>query len=162
MMNLLEVFGGTSLAFLGAGLSAILCCCGSAKGTGMVGEASAGLLCEDPSQFSKCLMLQVIPGTQGLYGLVIAFYALLQMGAFSGTHLDLTITEGLRFFIACLPMAIGGLVSAIFQARVAASSINIVAKKPNDWSKGMILCVTVEFYAILSLLASFLMLLYIR
>lgn len=162
MNSLLELFGGTSLAFLGAGLAAALCCVGSARGTGMVGEAGTGLLCEDPSQFSKCLILQVIPGTQGLYGLVIAFYALLQMGAFGGTHLDLTVTEGLRFFVACLPMAIGGLVSAIFQGRVAASSINIVAKKPNDWSKGMILCVTVEFYAILSLLASFLMLLYIK
>lgn len=162
MLSFLELIGGTSLAFFGAGLAALLCCIGSAKGTGMVGEAGAGLLCEDPAQFSKCLILQVIPGTQGLYGLVIAFYALLQMGAFAGTHLSLTVTEGLRFFIACLPMAFGGLISAIFQARVAAASVNIVAKKPNDWSKGMILCVTVEFYAILSLLASFLMLLYIK
>ena len=43
------------------------------------------------------------------------------------------------------------------RARVAAASVNIVAKNPNDWSKGMVLCITVEFYAILSLLASMLM-----
>jgi V/A-type H+-transporting ATPase subunit K len=41
---------------------------------------------------------------------------------------------------------------------VAAGSINLLAKKPNDWSKGMVLCITVEFYAILSLLVSLLML----
>ena len=61
---------------------------------------------------------------------------------------------------ARLPMALGGLLSAIAQGRVAAGSINILAKKPDDWSKGLILCGIVEFYAILSLLASMLMLLF--
>ena len=42
---------------------------------------------------------------------------------------------------------------------VAAGSINILAKQPDHWSKGMVLCITVEFYAILSLLASMLMIL---
>ncbi len=37
--------------------------------------------------------------------------------------------------------------------------MNIVSKSPNDWAKGMILCIVVEFYAILCLLISFLMLL---
>jgi len=41
---------------------------------------------------------------------------------------------------------------------VAAGSINLLAKRPDDWAKGMVLCITVEFYAILSLLASLLML----
>ena len=59
---------------------------------------------------------------------------------------------------ACLPIALGGLISAIAQGKVAAASLNILAKKPDDWSKGMIFCITVEFYAILCLLASFLML----
>ena len=71
---------------------------------------------------------------------------------------DLSVMEGLRCFAACLPMALGGLLSAIAQGRVAASSINILAKKPSDWSKGLVLCGIVEFYAILSLLASMLML----
>ena len=43
--------------------------------------------------------------------------------------------------------------------KVAAASINLLAKKPDDWSKGMVLCITVEFYAILALLASMLMIL---
>ena len=53
---------------------------------------------------------------------------------------------------------LGGLLSGIAQGKVAAASVNILAKKPDDWSKGMIFCIIVEFYAILSLLASFLML----
>ena len=158
MADFIAQFGGIGLAFLGAALAVGLCCVGSAKGTGITGEAATGVLSENPEHFSKCLILQVIPGTQGLYGLVIWFFALYTMGAFSGGIQPLTITQGLTIFVSCLPMAMGGWRSAIYQGRVAAASINIVAKKPDDWSKGIILCVIVEFYAILSLLASILLL----
>ena len=158
----LAQWGGMAIGMLGASLAAVMAGIGSAKGTGIAGEAGTGLLSEDPSKFGKVMILQVIPGTQGLYGLVVWFFAMLQMGVLNGTAAGLTITEGIRYFVACLPMAFGGLFSAIFQGRVAVGSINILAKKPNDWSKGMILCITVEFYAILSLLASFLMLINVR
>lgn len=158
MAEFIAQFGGIGLAFLGAALAVGLCCVGSARGTGITGEAATGVLSENPEHFSKCLILQVIPGTQGLYGLVIWFFALYTMGAFSGGIQPLTITQGLTIFVSCLPMAMGGWRSAIYQGRVAAASINIVAKQPNDWSKGIILCVIVEFYAILSLLASILLL----
>ena len=134
--------GGLALALLGAGLAAVLSGIGSAKGTGIAG---------------KVMILQVIPGTQGLYGLVVWFFAVFRMGLLSGTLPELTVAQGMQYFVACLPMALGGLFSAIAQGRVAAGSINILAKKPDDWSKGMVLCITVEFYAILSLLASMLM-----
>ena len=160
MAAFFELFGGTGLALLGASLAVALCCIGSAKGTGMVGEAAAGLVSEDPDASTKCLVLQVLPGTQGLYGLVVWFFALYQMGMIGG-EVNLTISQGMAYFVACLPMAIGGLLSAIAQGRVAAGSINILAKKPEHWSKGLILCGIVEFYAILSLLASMLMLLWI-
>ena len=156
-MAFLESIGGLALGLLGAALAAALACIGSAKGTGIAGEAGAGLVSEDPSKFGKVLILQVIPGTQGLYGLVVWFFAVFRMGLLDGTAFDMTVQEGLRYFVACLPMALGGLFSAIAQGRVAAGSINILAKKPDDWSKGMVLCITVEFYAILSLLASMLM-----
>ena len=158
MVAFFESFGGLGLAFLGLSLTVALCCIGSAKGTGMVGEAAAGLLCEAPEHFSKCLILQVLPGTQGLYGLVVWFFGLFTMGAFSGGIGTLSIAQGLTIFAACLPMALGGLMSALYQARVAAASINVVAKKPDDASKGIILCGVVEFYAILCLLASILLL----
>ena len=156
-LTFLGNIGGLALALLGAGLAAALSGVGSAKGTGIAGEAGAGLLCEEPGKFGKAMTVQVIPGTQGLYGLVVWFFAIFRMGLLSGTLPELTVAQGMQYFVACLPMALGGLLSAIAQGRVAAASINLLAKEPDDWSKGMVLCITVEFYAILSLLASMLM-----
>ena len=158
MLEFIESYNGLFFAFLGAALAVGLSCVGSAKGTGIVGEAAAGLLSQAPEHFSKCLILQVLPGTQGLYGIVVWFFALYTMGAFSGGIQPLTVTQGLAIFGACMPMALGGLLSAIAQGRVAAASVNIVAKKPGDWFKRTIMCGIVEFYAILSLLASVILL----
>lgn len=108
MADFIAQFGGIGLAFLGAALAVGLCCVGSARGTGMVGEAATGVLSETPEHFSKCLILQVLPGTQGLYGLVIWFFALFTMGAFSGGITDLSVTDGLTTFVSCVPMALGG------------------------------------------------------
>ena len=152
-------WGGLALALLGAGLAAVLSGIGSAKGTGMAGEAGAGLLCQDPGKFGKVMILQVIPGTQGLYGLVVFFVAIMQMGLLNGTGADLSFIDGCRYFAACMPIGIGGLVTAKAQGKVAAASVSLLAKNPDHWAKGMILCITVEFYAILSLLASMMMLL---
>lgn len=160
-MSFFESFGGLALALFGSGLAAALAGIGSAKGTGIAGEAGAGLLCEDPSKFGKVMILQVIPGTQGLYGLVVWFFAIFNMGLMDGSAVGMSIQEGLQYFGACMPMALGGLFSAIAQGRVAAASINLLAKKPDHWSKGMVLCIVVEFYAILSLLASMMMIIYI-
>jgi V/A-type H+-transporting ATPase subunit K len=154
-MEFLNAIGGGAFALLGAAMAAALACVGSAKGTGITGEAGAGLVSEDPSKSGKVMILQVIPGTQGLYGFVIFFLAFSKI---SGSLATMSVAQGMQIFGACLPIALGGLLSAIAQGRVAAASINILAKKPDDWSKGMIMCIVVEFYAILCLLASFLML----
>ena len=151
-MEFLNSISGYAIGLLGAGLAAFMAGIGSAKGTGIAGEAGAGLVSEDPSKFGKAMILQVIPGTQGLYGFVIWFLA------FGKLVPGMNVAQGLQVLSACLPIAFGGLLSGIAQGKVAAASINILAKKPDDWSKGMILCITVEFYAILSLLASFMML----
>ena len=157
-MGILGISSGAAIGMLGAGLAVCLAGAGSARGTGIAGEAGTGLLCEDPSKFGKVMILQVIPGTQGLYGLVVGFMCMLFMGVLDGSFVNLTLEEGFRYFAACLPMAIGGGISAVAQGRVAAGSINLLAKRPDDWAKGMVLCITVEFYAILSLLVSLLML----
>ncbi|NLH02217.1 MAG: V-type ATP synthase subunit K [Clostridiales bacterium] len=154
----ISTYGGMILGILGGGLAAALCCVGSAKGTGMAGETGAGLLREKPDMFSKVMILQVIPGTQGLYGFVIWFIEVMWMGVLNGTAVGMDVYKGLLYAVACLPMAIGGLFSAIYQGRVAVSSIHLMAKQPDAMGKGVMLCVIVEFYAILCLLASFLML----
>ena len=156
-MEFLFAHSGLAIALLGAGLAACLAGAGSAVGTGIAGEAGAGLVTEDPAKFGKAMILQVVPGTQGLYGLVVFFVAIMNMGLLDGSALNLSFVDGCRYFAACLPMAIGGLVSAIAQGKVAAASVNLLAKNPDHWAKGMILCITVEFYAILSLLASMMM-----
>ena len=159
-MSFFDNFGGLAIALLGSGLAVLMSCIGSARGTGLAGEAGTGVLSVDPSKSGKVMILQLLPGTQGLYGLVVWFIALINMGVFSGTAANMTVVEGFRYFFACMPMAFGGLFSAIYQGRVAAASMNILAKMPNDWAKGLILCGIVEFYAILSLLASMLMLIF--
>lgn len=156
--TLFATYGGMILGILGGGIAAALCCIGSAKGTGMAGEAGAGLLREKPDMFSKVMILQVIPGTQGLYGFVIWFIEVMWMGILNGSAVGMPVYEGLLYGVACLPIALGGLFSAIYQGRVAVSSIHLMAKQPDSMGKGVMLCVIVEFYAILSLLASFLML----
>ena len=118
---------GFAIGLLGAGLAAVLAGIGSAKGTGIAGEAGAGLVSEDPSKFGKAMILQVIPGTQGLYGFVIWFLAFSKLtGAADVTAI--TLQQGLQVFNACLPIALGGLLSAIAQGKVAAASVNILAK----------------------------------
>ena len=119
-MSFLETFGGYALGLLGAGLAALLAGIGSAKGTGIAGEAGAGLVSEDPSKFGKAMILQVIPGTQGLYGFVIWFIA------FGKLAPGMSVTEGLQILSACLPIALGGLLSGIAQGKVAAASVNIL------------------------------------
>ena len=151
---------GTAIAFIGATLAVGLACAGSGKGVGIAGEAAAGVVSENPAQFSKCLILQLLPGTQGLYGLVIWFFAIFQMGLLSGVP-SLTFGQGVAFFGACLPMGIGGYVTAIAQGRCAAAGIGIVAKRAEEFSKGIIMAIMVEFYAILCLLASFLMIFFL-
>ena len=109
-MEFLNTIGGGALALLGAAIAAALACVGSAKGTGITGEAGAGLVSEDPSKSGKVMILQVIPGTQGLYGFVIFFLAYLKV---SGSIATLSVAQGLQVVSACLPIAIGGLLSAI-------------------------------------------------
>ena len=147
---------GIALAFVGAALAVGLACSGSARGVGSVGEVGAGVLANDPGKFSQILILQIIPGTQGLYGLVAWFFALMKLGFFSGELRVLTGSEGLMFLAACLP--IGGLLSAIAQGKCAAAGVALVSKRSEELSKAIIMAIMVEFYAILCLLASFLML----
>ncbi len=161
MGAIFESFGGLAVGFLGASLAVGLSCAGSARGCGIAGEAGAGLLTEKPSAFGKVLILQILPGTLGLFGLVVWFFALIQMGVFGGgmNPLAMSVADGMRVACACLPVAIGCFLAGPAQGRVAATSISLMAANPKEWGKGILLCVTVEFYAILFLLASFLMLL---
>ena len=146
---------GMVFALLGAALAALMAGIGSAKAVGMTGEAAAGVVTEDPGKFGKVLILQRLPGTQGIYGLLIAFITLTRIGVLGGEPVTSWQT-GLLYLVACLPMAIVGLWSAIAQGKTAVAGISLVAKKPDQMGKSMIFAAMVETYAILALLVSIL------
>ena len=148
---------GLFFAVLGAALSAGLAGAGSAIGVGVAGRAAAGACTQDSSLFSKVLILQLLPGTQGIYGLLIAFIALSNLGIIGGTpDAQMAVGKGLLYFSACLPMAIGGLISGIAQGICSVASIGLITKKPDQFGRSMIFPAMVETYAILALLVSIL------
>ena len=149
-------FNGNFLAVLGAALAVGLGGIGSAKGVGIAGEAAAGLIAEDPDKFGQTLILQALPGTQGIYGFLVGIMVMLNCG-FLGGNAALTASQGMYVLAACLPCALTGLISGIHQGRVAAAGINVVAKRPNEVSKAMIYAAMVVTYAILGLLISILL-----
>lgn len=150
-----QIFTGTNIAIVGAALAAILSGIGSAKGVGIVGKAASGMLSEDPSKFGQAMVLQALPGTQGIYGLVTAFLILWKAG-FLGGSVSLTVAQGGFYLMVSLPIAIVGLASAIIQGKVAAAGVNLVAKRPGELVKAITSAALVETYAIFALLISIL------
>ena len=128
---------GIVYALLGAAVAVFLAGTGSAIGVGIAGQAASGVVTEDPSKFAKVLIMQLLPGTQGIYGLLVGFITLSKVGLLGGSVADLDVKTGLLILAACLPIGIVGLLSAISQGKTAAAAIGIVAKKPDQFGKAM-------------------------
>ena len=153
----MEGFLGTILGFLGVALAIITPGIGSSVGVGLVGRSGAWVITEDPDKFGSILLLEAIPGTQGVYGFLTGLMIMIRIGALGGGLRTLTVGQGILFIMAAMPIAVVGWVSAIFQGRVAAAGVGIVAKRPEEMGKAVILAAMVETYAVLSLLASLLL-----
>ncbi|MDI9462765.1 MAG: V-type ATP synthase subunit K [Bacillota bacterium] len=153
---------GIVLAIIGAALAVLLAGIGSAVAVSSVGQAASGVLTEDPDKFGSLLILQALPGTQGIYGLLVGFLILLRTGLLGGSPAALTAAQGWGYFFAALPIAFGGLVSALCQSKTAISGVYLVAKRAEESGKAIILTAMVETYAILALLMSVLILLSIN
>ena len=151
-MAVLAQNGGVVFGILGAALAVLLAGIGSARGVQMAGEAAAGLVIDEPEKFGKAMVLQLLPGTQGLYGFVIGLFIMFKL------RVDMSLIEGLYYVMVSLPVGIVGLKSAYYQAKVAVAGINILAKNEEHQTKGIILSVMVETYAILAFAMSFLLL----
>ena len=151
-MAVLAQNGGVVFGILGAALAVLLAGIGSARGVQMAGEAAAGLVIDEPEKFGKAMVLQLLPGTQGLYGFVIGLFIMFKL------RVDMSLVEGLYYVMVSLPVGIVGLKSAYYQVRVAVAGINILAKNEEHQTKGIILAVMVETYAILAFAMSFLLL----
>ena len=146
---------GMVFALLGAAFAVIFAGMGSSKGVGIASEAAGGVLMDDPSKFGKLLVLQLLPGTQGLYGLIVGVMVLLNVGILGGEAVA-SWAEGLQYFVACLPIAFGGYFSAVSQGRVCAVGVNLTSKRPEESSKAIVSASLIELYALLGFIVSFL------
>lgn len=151
-----SVFTGSNLALLGIFLATALPGWGSAKGVGIVGQAGNALLSEDDSAFGSVIILEALPATQGIYGLVTSLLIMAKTGAFGGIS-QLTLAQGGYLLLAAMPIALVGLISAQHQAKVAATGINLIAKQKGALGKAITNAALVETYAILALLVSLLL-----
>ena len=147
---------GIVYALLGAAVAVLLAGAGSAIGVGVAGQAAAGVVTEDPGKFAKVLILQLLPGTQGIYGLLVGFIVLSKVGLLGGGAAQISVQTGLMILAACLPIGVVGLISGMHQGKTAVASIGIVVRKPEQFAKSMLFPAMVETYAILALLISIL------
>ena len=144
---------GLPIALLGAAFAVFLAGIGSAIGVATAGKSAASVLSEKPERYGQLFLMVVLPSTQGIYGFLVGFTML---GKLTGdAAVALTLAKGITVFAACLPIAIGGLVSGIHQGRVCSAGILMAAKRPEmAFKAGVIYAVMVEIYAVLGWLIS--------
>ena len=124
---------------------------GSTIGVGMTSQAAAGLISEQPEKFGQALILELLSATQGFYGFVISFMIYLQISG------DISFQRGLFLFVAALPISITAIANGVWQGRGASAAMQILAKKPEHTTKGIIFVAMMETYAILGFVISFLL-----
>ncbi|MCK5832105.1 V-type ATP synthase subunit K [bacterium] len=153
-----------TLALIGVGIAVVLAGFGSAIGIGIAANMSIGAMHEHPGLFPQFLLLSALPGTQGIYGFVAGFLIILWTGLLNDPSAlaALTPVQGWHFLFAGVPVGLAGLVSGIHQGKVCASGVGLVVRDKANVAKAMTLAAFVEFYAILGLLASVLILLSIK
>jgi len=150
---------GVPLVLLAAAIPAILGFIGSAIGMATAGKAAAGVVAEKPDLFGKLLLMQALPGSQGIYGLVAAFLVLNFAGILGAAELPAVSTgSGVQFLIASLPLAISAVASGALQGRVAASGILSIAKDDSLVGKALLFAAMVETWAIFGFLMTVILL----
>ena len=139
---------GNVIGIIGIALCVLLCGVGSALGLYKTGSAAAGVLGENPKKFGKVLVLVLLPATQGIYGFIIGIIASSSLAGIAST------AEGWMLFGAVMPMALSGLITGIFQGKSAVNCIYAVGKQDSLGGKLIIYPAMIEFYAILGLIIS--------
>ncbi len=153
----METTLGLVLVFAGAAIASILGFIGSALGMGYAGQAGAGVASEKPDLFGKLLLMQALPGSQGIYGLVGAFL-ILNFAGLLGPGAEISVMTGWQYLVVGLPIGLSGLVSGIYQGKVSASGILMIAKDDTLTARAIIFSAMVETWAVFGLLISFILL----
>ena len=134
------------LGYLGMGLMLGLAGIGSCYGTTIAGNAAEGALKKDPSKSSGYMILSALPATQGLYGFLAFLLHVSKVNAETGL---LWFGVGIAVGIVCM-------FSGIRQGQVCAAGIQGLAQGHDVQTNTMIYAAFPEFYAILALVATFL------
>jgi V/A-type H+-transporting ATPase subunit K len=153
---------GLIFAIAGAVIVMVVSGIGSSIGVALAGQAAAGVMTEDPEKFGRMVPLIGIPGTQGFYGFLIGFLVLNKLNLLANNIKIPTLSQGIEIFSICAVVSLVESISAVWQGKVSVSSIYIVAKKPEEAGKALVLPIFVEIYAILGLAAGFLLLLAVK
>ena len=146
-----------TLVILGCALAIGIAGISSAIGLALAGSSAIAVTAEKPNLFGKCLVLQVLPMTQSVYGLLIAI--LLMMGAGllgGGGEVTVSSLAGIGSIWIGLTVGLTG-ISAINQGMVASSSISAVGRNPDVAARGIIFTVMPETIAIFGLLVGILL-----
>ena len=139
---------GNFIGIIGVAVCVLLCGIGSAIGLYKTGSAAAGVLGENPKKYGQVLVLVLLPATQGIYGFIIGIIAS------SGLSASLSWEAGWALFGQVLPMALSGLITGILQGKSAVNCIYAAGKQDKLGMKLLLYPAMIEFYAILGLIIS--------
>lgn len=147
-----------TLLILGCALAVGISGISAATGLALSGSAAIAVTAEKPNLFGKCLILQVLPMTQSVYGLLTAILLMMGAGLLGGSP-RADMTDPVIGLAAVWIGLVVGLtsISAINQGIVAASSISAVGRNPDVAARGIIYTITTETMAIFGLLTAILL-----
>lgn len=145
-----------ALVILGCALAIGITGISSAIGLALAGSSAVAVTAEKPNLFGKCLVLQVLPMTQSVYGLLTAILLMMGVGLLGGEPKTVTPLVGMGAVWIGLAVGLTG-ISAINQGMVASSSISAVGRNPDVAARGIIYTVMPETIAIFGLLVGILL-----
>ena len=146
-----------SMIIIGCALAMGIAGIGSALGLMLAGSSAVAVTGEKPELFGRCLVFQVLPMTQAVYGLLTAILLMMGAGLLGGSATDLTNPMlGISAIGIGLVVGLTG-ISAANQGMVASASISATARNPNVAARGIIYTVMPETIAIFGLLVGILL-----
>ena len=145
-----------TLVILGCALAIGIAGISSAIGLALAGSSAVAVTAEKPNLFGKLLVLQVLPMTQSVYGLLTAILLMMGAGLLGASTASVTLLQGMGAVWIGLAVGLTG-ISAINQGMVASSSISAVGRNPDVAARGIIFTVMPETIAIFGLLVGILL-----